>query len=73
MRAIDLQKNAYGQDHPTLSRSYSNLGNVYLKQGKLKESEAMFVRSIDIEKNCYGQEHPSLAVTFSNLGNVYLV
>jgi len=29
LKAIELEKKSYGEEHPTLATSFGNLGNVY--------------------------------------------
>ena len=62
--ALKIFEGFYGQDHPEVARTLTNLGNAEgFRQKELLE------RALTIQKGFYGQDHPEVARTLGNLGN----
>ena len=62
--AIDYFKDI--KDKHYLSSWYSNIGNTYIKQGKIKEAETYFNNALSLEVNDFDQ-----TIIYINLGHVY--
>ena len=69
-QALEIKKNALGENHPSVATSYNNLAELLKDQNKLAEAEAMFRQALAIRKNALGEDHPSLTNMRGNLGIV---
>jgi hypothetical protein len=49
----------------------NNLGNLYKNQGKMAETEAMYLRTLQGKEKAWGADHTSTLATVKNLGNLY--
>ena len=58
----DLQ--CFGQDHPHVAATYSNIGVVYRQQGQYPEALEMYQKCLKVEEKTYGREHPLVANTY---------
>jgi tetratricopeptide (TPR) repeat protein/tRNA A-37 threonylcarbamoyl transferase component Bud32 len=67
-RAIAIRERNFGTDHPVVSKSVHNLGEVLRRQGKYPEALAQFERALAIKEGAYGAEHPSVAMTLTGVG-----
>ena len=67
-RALAIQENALGENHPDVAKSLNNLAMLLEDQGKLAEAEAMSRRALAIAKTALGEDHPSVASSRGNLG-----
>eukprot|EP00971_Amphidinium_carterae_P194018 3849549-Amphidinium_carterae.1 len=63
-RALRIQESHYGQEHPEVAITLTNLGDA-AKQRDYQE------RALRIEESRYGQEHPHVAIMLANLGVAY--
>ena len=55
---------------PTL-HTVNNLGNLYKDQGKIVETEEMYMRALRGKENAWEMEHTSNLITVNNLGVLY--
>ena len=69
-RAIAIDEEAYGKDHPNVATDVNNLGGVLQAQGDLAGAKRCFERAIAIDEKAYGKDHPDVATDVNNLGMV---
>jgi serine/threonine protein kinase len=63
----------YGENHPDVGVSYTNLGNVLSDiPEKFGEAEQAYLRALEILRRTKGPEHPEVATVHNNLGALYL-
>jgi tetratricopeptide (TPR) repeat protein len=62
---------AWGAKHTSTLDTVGNLGNLYNKQGKMKEAEEMYVRALGGYEEAWGAKHTSTLSTVGNLGSLY--
>jgi len=67
-RALTLNEQAFGPDHPTVATSLSHLGNVLGDLGKHAEAEVEHRKALAILEKAVGPEHPDVAMARDNLG-----
>jgi tetratricopeptide (TPR) repeat protein len=60
-----------GPEHPDTAQTLNNLANLYRKQGKDDEAEALYQRALAIREKVLGPEYTSTASTLNNLGFLY--
>jgi len=54
-----------------VAASYTNIGNVYRKQGQYERALEYYQKALDIDIKVSGQDHPDVAVSYHNLAAVY--
>ena len=60
-----------GVKHTAMLEIVYTLGDLYLKQDKLKEAEEMYLRALTDKEKIYDVEHPSTLNIVHSLGNLY--
>lgn len=75
--ALKLQTLEYGGDHPIVAHTLSNIGSVYLRQGRLILAEEALLKSLEIKEQTRAkcqddEEKQKIAVSdvLNNLGNL---
>jgi CHAT domain-containing protein/Flp pilus assembly protein TadD len=66
-RAVTIQENALGPDHPALANTLANLGTLLDQRGRYNESEPMQRRAVDILEKALGPLHPDTAASLTTL------
>ncbi len=69
-RALAIDEQIYGPDHPAVAIRVNNLGRVLQDLGDLAGAQAAFERALAIDEQIYGSVHPEVATAVSNLGTV---
>jgi len=70
-KALDIWLNYFGADHPFVTTCYTNIGTVYLNQGKHHFALENYSESLKINLKIYGPNHPNVAQSYSDIGNAY--
>lgn len=70
-QAFTDYKKALGPKHTSTLNAVNNLGNIYLKQGKLAETEQIYQRTLTDKKKTLDTEHTLTLNIVHNLGNLY--
>ena len=73
LRAIDIYKQHYGEEHLITLNTMDYLGYIYEDQGRYRDMERLWTGILDIRQRVYGVEHPAatingLAVALCHLG-----
>ncbi|MGV3619913.1 MAG: serine/threonine-protein kinase [Archangium sp.] len=68
--ALELRTQLFGDTHPLVARSHSNLGAAYRALGRLDEARIEYEQALSIEEKTLDPSHPQVADTLNNLGNV---
>ncbi|HWQ18598.1 MAG TPA: toll/interleukin-1 receptor domain-containing protein [Methanotrichaceae archaeon] len=69
-RALNIDEDVFGPDHPNVARDLSNLGAVYESLSHLSTARANYERAFKIDREAYGPMHPIVAVRLNNMGSV---
>ncbi len=69
-RALHIDEQIFGLDHPTVAVRANNLGNVLQDLGDLVGARENISRALRTAERVYGPWHPLVATRTSNLGNV---
>jgi CHAT domain-containing protein/tetratricopeptide (TPR) repeat protein len=72
-RAIEIQQQALGADHPDLAESLNNLAEFTGIQREYDEAEELHKRALAIREKALGQNDPKVAVSLTNLARLYSV
>jgi hypothetical protein len=55
-RALDIQKQRLGVEHPDTATMLNNLASLSRKQGKYKQAESLYYQVLSIRERCLGPE-----------------
>jgi len=66
-RALAIDEQVYGHEHPAVARDLNNLGGAYFKLGDKKRARDYFERAHAIFKKFFGDQHPSTQTVKENL------
>jgi serine/threonine protein kinase/Tfp pilus assembly protein PilF len=66
--ALELRRNALGDEHPETLDSLDNLGVVLQRQGKSAEALRYHEEALEKRRRTLGEDHPSTLTSISNLG-----
>ncbi|MBM0104508.1 serine/threonine protein kinase [Steroidobacter sp. S1-65] len=66
--ALDIDRQALGNDHPQVGMHVQNLGFVLQSQGKLSEAAPLFTESLQILSKVLGETHPMTLDATANYG-----
>lgn len=69
-RALELQRAATGEQHPSYAIILNNIGILYNKLERYREAEAVLSESVDIRRRTLGVDHPQTATALFNLARV---
>jgi tetratricopeptide (TPR) repeat protein len=67
---LDLRIKMYGEVHPEVARSYTQLGDVTMRLAKLQDSYDYYKKADATAQRVYGSEHSSVQFTAHNLGGI---
>src|SRR5438552_1240834 len=70
-RALAIQENTLGPEHPLLATTLNNLALSYKAKGDYAYAAPLFQRSLAIREKTLGLWHPSVATALNNLANLY--
>ena len=70
-QALEINKDNFGEEHPTVARSLNNLALLYQTMGNYDKAEPLLRQSLDIYKNILGENHPDYATLLNNLASLY--
>ncbi len=71
LRALAIDKVAYGPDHPNVAIHLNNLAQLYQDTNRLMEAEPLMLRALAIDEVFYGPDHPEVARALNNLALLY--
>jgi tetratricopeptide (TPR) repeat protein len=70
-KALVLNKQLLGPEHPKVANSLNNLAGLYESQGRYSEAESLYLQSLEIIERQLGLDHPSFAASLNNLAGLY--
>ncbi len=69
-RALVIDEENHGIEHPKVAHRLNNLGEQYRVSGRLKEAESLLKRALKINEKEFGKEHPLVANSLNSLAMV---
>ncbi len=70
-RALRINEQALGADHPQVALNLNNLAHLYNTQGKYADAEPLYQRALRINEQALGADHPQVALSLNNLAELY--
>jgi len=69
-RALSIDEDSFGQDHPRVATHLSNLATLLKDTDRLAEAEKLYRRALAIDELSFGWDHPNVAIDLNNLAAV---
>jgi tetratricopeptide (TPR) repeat protein len=69
-RALAIDENTRGPEHPSVARTLNNLGPLLQATNRATEAEPLLRRALAIYEKSFGVEHPNVATGLNNLAQV---
>ncbi|MFO8006598.1 MAG: FxSxx-COOH system tetratricopeptide repeat protein [Candidatus Brocadiia bacterium] len=69
-RALKVDLEAYGPDHPAVATDLNNLATVLKEQGDLEGAKEKLERALKVDLEAYGPDHRAVARDLNNLATV---
>ncbi len=66
-RALDIDENSFGPDHPKVALRLSNLASLLFSTSRLVEAEPLMRRALTIFEASLGPDHPNTCTVRENL------
>ncbi len=61
-RALAIDEQSYGKDHPKVAIDLNNLAELLQATNRLAEAEPLMRRALAIDEQSYGKDHPKVAI-----------
>jgi tetratricopeptide (TPR) repeat protein len=69
--AMRIDKEFFGENHPSYSRDLNNIAALYQAMGWINQAEPLMKEAIRITKETLGENHPSYGIRLNNLAQLY--
>jgi len=73
LKSLEIRERVYGEKHPTIARTLTNLAVLYRSSERKAESEALFLRALQMRKDLFGNIHSEVAGSLNSLAQLYNV
>ena len=70
-RALELRRQAFGENDLHLAQTLANLGKALRGQGRFEEAEFYIGRAVRIRESLQGPSHPDFAAALSSLATIH--
>ncbi len=70
-KALNLNKELFGNSHPNIAINLSNLASLYQAMGDYKKALETQLQALDVFEKTLGSEHPDTATQLLNLASIY--
>ena len=69
VHALTIQRNTFGDEHPSLLHGLGNLSELFSDRGEHMEAERLMRQSLHIRRKVFGPEHPATAEGIGHLAH----
>jgi tetratricopeptide (TPR) repeat protein len=73
LKALEINKRSFGEDHVQYARSLENLSIVLRNLGDYEGAKKGYLKALEINKRSFGEDHVEYARTLENLSGVLLI
>ncbi|NEQ67119.1 MAG: tetratricopeptide repeat protein [Symploca sp. SIO2D2] len=70
-QCLEMTKNRFGNEHPSIATSLSRLASAYRVQGKYSEAKPLQEKALTMKRKLLGEEHIDVADSLNNLGLLF--
>ncbi len=70
-KAMEIQGELLGENHPDYAASLHNLGTLFQGMGEYAKAEPMLRQALEIRKNALGENHPDYANSLNSLAALH--
>jgi len=70
-QALTLSRQIWGEEHPNIATSLSNLAELYRFQGRYAEAQPLCQQVLEMTKRLFVGDHPNVATSLNNLAALY--
>ncbi len=71
LKALEIDCQTLGEEHPDTLKSMHSIGNVYIDQGRYDEAEAVMLKTVEFRRRTMGKEHPDTLISMEHLARIY--
>ncbi|KAH7159632.1 P-loop containing nucleoside triphosphate hydrolase protein [Dactylonectria estremocensis] len=71
VKLLHLQRELFGEKHPTPISTMVSLASTYRKQGRYDEAEPLQVRGLDLQRELLGEKHSDTIKSMHHVASVY--
>jgi tetratricopeptide (TPR) repeat protein len=72
LKALEINKRSYGENHVEYARNLGNLSIVLMDLGDYEGAKKGYLKALEINKRSYGENHVEYASNLGNLSNAML-
>jgi tetratricopeptide (TPR) repeat protein len=69
LKAIEILKKNFGEEHVQYASTLGNLSNILVTLGDYQGAKDGLLKALEIKKKNFGEEHVDYASTLGNLSN----
>lgn len=69
-RALKVDEQSLGPDHPNVAIDLNNLACLFQDTGRFAEADPVVRRALEIDEQCFGLDHPKIAIRLGNLAGL---
>ena len=66
-KALKIDQNVLGEEHPDTATSYNNLAGLYESMGEYTKALPLYEKALKTRQNVLGEEHPDTATSYNNI------
>src|SRR5262249_5969056 len=66
-KALEIDRQARGEDHPDTALSYNNVASCLQAQGKAAEALPLSRQALEVTRKALGEGHPTTATGYNNV------
>jgi tetratricopeptide (TPR) repeat protein len=70
LKALEINKRSYGENHVNYARNLENLSSVLQDLGDYEGAKEGYLKALEINKRSYGENHANYARNLENLSSV---
>lgn len=71
-RALEIDEQAFGPDHPHVGGDLNNLALILLATSRHTEADPLMRRALKIGEKSLGPSHPNVAIALNNLAKIFM-
>lgn len=69
-QALQVKRQSFGPEHPTVAASLNGLANLYYEQGRYAEAEPLYQQALQMRECLLGPDHPDLVSSLNGLAKL---